>query len=183
MSQTPAPTPAAPCCSAPLRSTLAIFLRVALGALFIFSGLMKLGIVDLSKIDASLQPLTPRDFGTSVHAFRLGLSDDLKSLLAYTLPWAEVIAGVCLLLGIMARSAALIVAIMMLGFIAGIVSLLIRGIDLNCPCFGSFKLFCTGPLGVCHIIRNSVFFLMAAAVVALGPGPLALGGRCGSSRC
>ncbi|MGH7132505.1 MAG: DoxX family protein [Phycisphaerales bacterium] len=182
MSQVPTPAPtkanpscATPCCSAPLRSTLGLVLRVALGSLFIFSGLMKLGIVDLSKINSALQVMEPRDFGASIKAFKLGLSDDLMSLLAYTIPWAEFLAGLCLLLGIMARGAALIIALMMLSFIGGIISLQVRGLDVKCTCFGALKLFCGDqPLGLCHLIRNGVFLVMALAVMATGPGALAL---------
>lgn len=177
MSQSPAPANpscATPCCSAPLRSTLGLVVRVALGAIFIFSGLMKLGIVDLSVINADWKAMVPRDFGAAVKAFRLGLSPDMMSLLSYTIPWAEFIAGCCLVLGAMARSAALIIAVMMVGFIAGIISLLVRSIDTECPCFGSMKFMCTGPLGTCHIVRNLIFLAMALTVIATGPGPLAL---------
>jgi succinyl-CoA synthetase alpha subunit len=64
----------------------------------------------------------------------------------------------------------------MVGFIAGIASLLMRGLtDVNCPCFGSLGLFCgKRPLGVCHLFRNTGFMAAALIILAMGPGGLAL---------
>lgn len=162
-------------CASPLASSLLIFARIALGGIFVFSALMKLGIIDLSQFNADLTTLTPRDFAGSVKAFKLGLSESQISLLAYVIPWSELIAGVLLMVGFLTRGAAAIITLMMLGFIAGIASLMIRNVDVTCTCFGNIKLFCTSSsLGWCHIIRNAVFAAIATTIVFAGPGRLAL---------
>jgi hypothetical protein len=91
-------------------------------------------------------------------------------LLAHVVPWMEFRAG------LFTRGAALVVSLLMVGFIAGIASLLMRGLtDVNCPCFGSLGLFCgKRPLGVCHLFRNTGFMAAALIILAMGPGGLAL---------
>ncbi|MFN7614125.1 MAG: MauE/DoxX family redox-associated membrane protein [Phycisphaerae bacterium] len=97
-------------------------------------------------------------------------------LLAHVVPWMEFLAGLFLLLGLFTRGAALVVSLLMVGFIAGIASLLMRGLtDVNCPCFGSLGLFCgKRPMGVCHLFRNTGFMAAALVILAMGPGGLAL---------
>lgn len=161
-------------CGVPICAALPLVLRLTLGALFIISGLMKLNLVGLSWIHPSLVALEPRDFAFSIRAFKLGLSDPLVQFLTFAIPWTELLCGLALILGLLTRGAAAIIALLMLAFIAGIASLLSRGLDVNCPCFGALKLFCTGPLGVCHIVRNLGFAAAAGVLLWLGPGPCGL---------
>lgn len=167
------PPDSAPASSAPASplSLLSLVIRVALGGLMVFSGWMKLGISDLGFIPKMLSPL---DFAYSIKAFKLGFSEDQIILLAFIIPWMELIAGLCVLLGAWTRSAALLIAMLMLAFMGGIASLMIRNLDVNCPCFGAIKMFCTGPLGACHLIRNTGFTLAAAFLVVFGSGPVAI---------
>jgi uncharacterized membrane protein YphA (DoxX/SURF4 family) len=65
------------------------------------------------------------------------LPDLIINLVAIILPWTELICGILLVTGIWQRSAALIVSILILIFIAAIGSVIIRGLDIECGCFGS----------------------------------------------
>ncbi len=145
--------------------------RLALGGLMVFSGWMKLGI---SSFGGLMPILTPLDFAYSIQGFKMGLPESITILLAFVIPWLELIAGLSVLLGLWARAGAGLIALMMLGFMAGIASLMIRNLDVNCPCFGALKLFCSGPMGACHLVRNSCFLLAAVWIITLGPGPLAI---------
>jgi uncharacterized membrane protein YphA (DoxX/SURF4 family) len=83
----------------------------------------------------------PAEFARVVYRYQIvGPSDRLApvvpNLLAVTLPWIELLAGLLLLLGVWRREAALLCALMLLAFILAVGSALWRGIDLqNCGCF------------------------------------------------
>ncbi len=143
-----------------MANVVRLILRLALGALFLFSGINKLR--------------DPGMFAFSVNAFKLGLPEPATVLLAFAFPWIEVVAGACLVLGCWTRSAAFVVAVLMIGFIGGIISLQVRQMDVECPCFGKFEVMCTGPMGTCHIIRNAILAAVAATVMVIGSGAFAL---------
>lgn len=134
--------------------------RLLLGGLFVFAGVMKL--------------LNPQLFQQSIGAFKVGLPEHLEVLLTFVVPWCEIAAGAALLLGLWTRSAALMLSTLLVGFIGLVVSVLWRGMDVKCSCFGKFEIPCTGPVGVCHLVRNSVMLGLGLVVVFFGPGPLAI---------
>ena len=70
-----------------------------------------------------------------MRAYRL-LPDDLARLVAYGLPVLEVSLGLMLLLGVATRLAAVAVGVLLIVFIAGIVSAAVRGLQIDCGCFG-----------------------------------------------
>ena len=137
-------------------------LRLALGGLFVFAGVNKL--------------MDPRGFAWSVNAFQLlpEHADHMVKLIAFAVPWTEVIAGAFLILGLWARSAALVIGLMLAAFIVGISSVLMRGLNVECGCFGKFEFPCVGPVGACHLVRNSVMILAALMILWKGPGALAI---------
>ncbi|MGQ0628855.1 MAG: DoxX family protein [Phycisphaerales bacterium] len=158
---------------------LALLLRVALGGLLMFSGWVKLGIADFGVLPV----LSPLDFAYSIKGFKMGLPDGLVEVMAFAIPWGEFIIGAFILLGLWTRAAAALSMIMMVSFTAGILSVIARGLDVNCPCFGAIKLFCSGAIGPCHVVRNSGFFLAGLFIALIGPGFLSLDGVCGARSC
>lgn len=139
---------------------IALLLRVLLGALFIFAAFMKLR--------------DPQQFAFAVSAFKI-LPDHLVILATFVVPWTELIAGTALVLGFWTRSAAVLLALLLGVFLAGIGLVLYRHMDnVNCSCFGKFEVPCKGPIGWCHVVRNSVLILLALTTCALAPGPLAI---------
>ena len=75
-------------------------------------------------------------FAGVIYNYQL-LPDLLVNLVAIILPWIELICGSLLLLGFWYRSAALIISFMMIAFLIAITSVMIRGLDIECGCFGS----------------------------------------------
>jgi len=153
--------------------------RVILGSLFLFSGLIKIGVFEGWG--------DPQGFAGAVHAFRM-LHDDLIPFAAYAIPWTEVICGTCLILGVGARGAAALSIVMLLVFVVGMGSVLYRHLDVTCSCFGGHLADKLSPIGLgfvadileakigpVSIIRNVVLVLMAIPIVRWGPGMLALG--------
>ncbi|GMV26323.1 MAG: hypothetical protein AMXMBFR58_23540 [Phycisphaerae bacterium] len=139
-----------------------LVLRVALGALFLLAAYVKLS--------------DPQGFSESVRAFKI-LPDHLAQLATFAVPWTEGVCGVCLVVGLWTRSAAGVVTALLLVFIAGIASVLWRGLSVHCGCFGKLQPFCSGPLGACNILQNAVMALVGFALMAWGGGVLSMDRR------
>lgn len=137
-------------------------LRLVLGGLFVFAGIIKLN--------------DPQQFVFSIIAFDLfpKHADHAVKLLAFAVPWTEIITGVLLILGLWTRPAALVVSLMLASFVFGISSVMWRGLDVTCGCFGKFEVPCTGNLGFCHLVRNTIMLLAALLILWKGPGALAI---------
>lgn len=152
--------------SAPVRSMLLLAVRLVLGGLFVFAAVVKLS--------------NPQGFADAILAFKTGLPKHLAQLATFALPWCELLAGLCLIVGLWARSAAGLIAVMLVAFLGGIVSVMVRGLDVECGCFGKFEIPCTGGVGVCHLVRNVVLLAMAVAIAWRGAGRMALDNRLGA---
>ena len=103
-------------------------LRVLIGILFVVSGFMKL-----------MQPY--QNFLLTVHSYEI-LSGPAAEWFAKTMPWAEFLLGVFLILGLWLRPVIMGLWAMNTLFIAALASAMIRKLPLEaCGCFGeSFSL-------------------------------------------
>lgn len=71
----------------------------------------------------------------AINAYRI-FPPSWAPTLGYLLPLLEVGLGLLLLVGLFTRISALITAILMLAFVAGIASVWSRGYSIDCGCFG-----------------------------------------------
>jgi putative oxidoreductase len=101
---------------------LNFILRLALGGIFVYAGAGK--IID------------PAGFATDIGNYRL-LPHDWIHLMAITLPWIEVVAGLLLILGVWKRASALLITLMLVAFIAAIGQAVARNLNIECGCFGT----------------------------------------------
>ncbi|NMH96256.1 MauE/DoxX family redox-associated membrane protein [Pseudonocardia acidicola] len=106
----------------PWQSWLSTLARLILGVVWIVAGVLKAG-----DLDASVR---------AVRAYRL-LPEIAAQLLGAGLPFAEIVLGVLLVVGLGVRIAAVVSALLMTMFIVGIVSAWARGLQIDCGCFGS----------------------------------------------
>jgi putative oxidoreductase len=127
-----------------------VALRLLLAAIFVFAAVPKL--------------LDPVSFARDIDNYRL-LPDAAIGPLALALPVAELVVGAALLTGLYARGAALVCGAMLLAFSAGMVQAIVRGIDLDCGCFGQVA---EAQVSGWTVGRN-LFLLACALCVALGP--------------
>lgn len=97
-------------------------LRIAMGALFIYAGVPKMG--------------NPQAFADSIATFQL-LPPQFINLVALALPPFEIIVGLMLLLGWKLRPAAFSVLFLSVVFALAILQALVRGLQVDCGCFGS----------------------------------------------
>ena len=130
------------------QSLLVTVLSVAVGALFIYAGAVK-----------AWDPFT---FANDIEHFRL-LSWGLGMRLAFYLPWLEIFAGLALVSGRLRLGALALLSGLMVVFIGATIAAKVRGIDLNCGCFGhaSKGLSFTSHLLLDFAVLGALFFLVA----------------------
>lgn len=138
-----------------LFSGFILVVRLSLGCLFLWSSLPKIR--------------QPYDFLSSVYNYEL-VGPKLGVLVAMTLPWAELLVGICLVGGIFV-SGALLVSIGMAAMFAFVLaSALYRGLDISCGCFSASD---AGVIGYSTLIRDCVILLASIAayigVITLQP--------------
>ena len=99
---------------------LLVVLRLALGATLLWAGLTKIP--------------EPGLFSQTVRAYEV-LPLAWVNPFAVVVPWVEVLAGACLVLGFWTRSSAVISAFLLLAFGIALGINIHRGVDLSCGCF------------------------------------------------
>jgi uncharacterized membrane protein YphA (DoxX/SURF4 family) len=99
---------------------LTIRVQLALGALFVIAAVPK--IID------------PPSFAHMIYNYRL-VPANLINLMALTMPWVELLAGLALILGVWKRAALMLIGAMLVVFIIAIGINLARGNAIDCGCF------------------------------------------------
>ncbi len=105
----------------PYTAYLSFIFRILIGTLFITAGLAKIA--------------DPIRFYSTLMEFRL-FPDLLERLLSVYIPWLELLLGLSIATGILYRSSALILFVLNLMFTGAIVSVIARGFEIDCGCFG-----------------------------------------------
>lgn len=117
------PAPAAgPAPRARLLDTVGLLARLVLGGVLLVAGLMK--VVDLTGMVQN------------VLAYEL-FSYPTARFIATVVPILEIAVGLLLILGLLTRAGAAVAGLLMVVFIAGIVSAWSRGLTIDCGCFGT----------------------------------------------
>ena len=101
-----------------------IALRLVVGGVFVFAGVVKI--------------INPAHFAGDIGNYRV-LPYEWINLLAITLPWVEVAAGLLLIGGIWTRASALAIALMLVVFLIAIGQAVARNLNIDCGCFGSVE--------------------------------------------
>ena len=104
--------------------SLQFLFRVILGGVFIWAGILKI--------------MDPLGFAQDIANYQI-FPRVLSFVLALVLPWIEFICGVLVILGILHRSSTHLLSGLLVGFLVLIVVTMIRGIDVECGCFGSLS--------------------------------------------
>ena len=141
-----------------------LLLRLLLGAFFVYASLDKIW--------------DPAAFAKIVYQWQV-VGPVPSNLVAVTLPWIELLAGLLLLAGAWKRESALVVALMLVVFIAAAGSVMARGIDVeNCGCVSVAKAEApsawpppwTKGVGWFLVTRNLVLLGAALVLVLVTPG-------------
>ncbi|HSA96592.1 MAG TPA: MauE/DoxX family redox-associated membrane protein [Acidobacteriota bacterium] len=131
------------------RTVLFVF-RLVLGGLFVYAGAVKV--------------LAPLDFAQNIRNYDL-VGQSLSFVAAVILPWLEILAGAFLIAGIWKRGAAMTISGLLVFFIVLTVLTMIRGLDVDCGCFGAISR--KAGLGV---ILEDLAMLYLGLCVLFAPG-------------
>ncbi|MFV2197878.1 MauE/DoxX family redox-associated membrane protein [Nocardiopsis sp. LOL_012] len=100
---------------------------------------------------------------------------DIARLIGYTLPLFELALALLLLAGLATRYVGAASALLMLVFIAGIVSAMARGLNIDCGCFGGGGQVAPEDTRYGLDIARDIAFMAMGAFIALWPrSPFAL---------
>ena len=135
---------------------LLFFVRIILSVIFIYAGMEKISY--------------PAGFSDSINNYKI-LPLFTVNFLAIILPWIELIAGVLLLFGIRVKENSFIISVLLSIFIIAIVISLIRGLNIDCGCFGTFS---GSKVGIYKLIENSLLLIAGYALMKFDSGFLTL---------
>ncbi len=131
----------------PVKRYFPLVLRLVLGAVFLSSGVQKF--------------LNMEAFVQAAQGYHV-LTPALTYFYSQVLPWAEILVGVYLLIGLFVRFAAVLTGLQLLSFLVAIGMVLARGETPDCGCYiGGVS----EPVGPALVIRDVLFLLAAAYLV------------------
>ncbi len=96
--------------------------RIIIALVFIFAGIEKIS--------------NPESFAVSIENYRLFPIFSIN-IFALIVPWIEVFAGVLLLFNSYVKESSFLINSLLVFFIAIIIVAIIRGLDIECGCFGT----------------------------------------------
>lgn len=130
-----------------MAATISFIFRIIVGGIFLLAGLAKIS--------------DPVRFLLTLREFQL-FPEVIIRFLAVYLPWLEFILGLFIILGILYRTSSLMLAFLNAVFTLAILSVIIRGIDIDCGCFGLLADILKIPdsADIKAVIRNLLFIGM-----------------------
>ena len=132
-----------------LHPTMRRVAQIVAGVIFLASALAK--ISDLSA------------FAGNIHNFHLEpfVPMAATNLLAITIPWVELIAGLALVVGVRPRAGAVVYTVLLGIFTIGVISAMARGLSFDCGCFGKAG---ASAIGAKKLAENLV--MLAVGMIA-----------------
>src|SRR5215467_12762807 len=136
--------------------------RLLLGGIFVYAGYAKLTYPNHNlwpwfmlkfSVAANLS-----SFATQVESYKV-LGAEASSFVAHTLPYAEIVLGLLLLIGWQLRIWATMVSAILVGFLAVVTRAYLLHMDINCGCFGTPE-----PLTGMTVLRDSALVLLAVVM-------------------
>jgi uncharacterized membrane protein YphA (DoxX/SURF4 family) len=135
--------------------------RLLLGGVFVVAGILKIP--------------DPAAAVRAVRAYRL-LPEPLVAPVAFGMPVVEIAVGLALLAGVFVRAASIASAVLLIVFIAAVSSAWMRGLQIDCGCFGGGGEVAAGETAYgTELLRDGVLLLVALALAARPRSRLALG--------
>jgi uncharacterized membrane protein YphA (DoxX/SURF4 family) len=131
--------------------------RLLLGIVFIVASIDKIS--------------SPDAFAASIHAYRLTPAV-IENLLAIIIPWIELLCGCSLVMGVNVRAGSLLLTLLLGVFTIAISIALVRGLKIDCGCFGKEHLT---PVSWGKVLEDlglmivGVYLLIAPAGNSFGP--------------
>ena len=133
---------------------ITLLARLALGAILITAAWAKL--------------VVPANSVVSVKAYRL-FPDSIATAIGYGLPALELALALLLLAGFASRFVAIATVVLMVIFIGGIISVWVRGLSIDCGCFGGGGNIAASQTQYPQEILRDIGFIVLAAWIAVFP--------------
>ncbi len=127
-----------------MAAAFSLLFRILLGLIFLFAGIAKIS--------------DPVRFIFTLRQFNL-FSEAVIPFMALYLPWLEFILGLFLILGLLYRASAFLLACLNTMFAIVILTVIVRGMEIDCGCFGMFAdvLKIPDSADIKAVIRNVIF--------------------------
>jgi len=133
--------------------------RLVLGVIFVYAGISKIFFPNhmlwpffLLKFSVATNLA---NFGIQVESYKL-LPAAGVTFVTYTLPFAEIILGLLLLIGWRVRIWATLVSLLLLGFLSAVTRAYLLHMDINCGCFATPE-----PVSLKKILEDSSMAVLA----------------------
>jgi uncharacterized membrane protein YphA (DoxX/SURF4 family) len=110
----------------------------------------------------------PADFAVAIQNYQI-IPSSMTNLVAIFLPWLEFYCGLILIFGFWHRAGAVILSTLLIIFIFALLSVFIRGLDIDCGCFGRGT-----SVGWSRIIEDLFLLFFALQIVFFPLSKLAL---------
>jgi uncharacterized membrane protein YphA (DoxX/SURF4 family) len=134
-------------------------------ALDVVGTLARVGLAAVWLVSGTLKAIDPDQTYVAVRAYDV-LPAGAVEIVATLLPWLEIALGLLLLLGAGTRLVAVLVAALLLIFIAGVAQAWARGLSIDCGCFGGGGAVAPGETAYREeMLRDTGFVLLAAWLV------------------
>ncbi len=130
--------------------------------------LARLGLATVWFLSGFAKASDPRATTVAVRAYQL-LPESLVAPVAGALPYLEISLGVLLLLGFATRLAAILSASLLLVFIGGVISAAVRGLSIDCGCFGGGGQVQAGATAYTMEVLRDIGFLALAVFLVIRP--------------
>ena len=142
---------------------LNLIARFVVGGLFFYAAFEKV--------------LHPAAFAMAVRGYKL-IPFSLSNLFAIAVSWSEIVAATLLILGILTRKAAGAIFLLLIVFIAAITAVMVRGMVIDCGCFGEGGAHTSWLL----LVRNAALLFLTFLIIRYNDGWLSLGTRAQGAR-
>ena len=137
-----------------IRDVIGLLARLGLAAVWLISGIIK--------------AVDPRTTVVAVRAYQI-FPESLVGIIAGILPFLEIALGVLLVIGLATRLTAVLSAVVLVAFIAGVISAAARGLSIDCGCFGGGGDVAAGQTAYTEEILLDLGFLTLAVYLILRP--------------
>ena len=137
-----------------IRDVIGLLARLGLAAVWLISGIIK--------------AVDPRTTVVAVRAYQI-FPESLVGTIAGILPFLEIALGVLLVIGLATRLTAVLSAVVLVAFIAGVISAAARGLSIDCGCFGGGGDVAAGQTAYTEEILRDLGFLALAVYLIVRP--------------
>jgi uncharacterized membrane protein YphA (DoxX/SURF4 family) len=134
-------------------------------ALDVVGTLARGGLAAVWLVSGGLKALDPDQTYVAVRAYDV-LPTGAVGAVAAVLPWIEIALGLLLLAGIGTRIVAVLSALLLMVFVAGVTQAWVRGLSIDCGCFGAGGAVAPGETAyLAELVRDTGFIALAVWLI------------------